>query len=253
MENSCIDKIDKYILNSQGFHLNIHQIEEIAMKKQLSQRPFEVKDCALAALATGKSAQNLKELRDILIDIDSSSIYYHFWGGLLRPRFDDPEYHNDFASWARHALHDGVLAEKISAIDPVDYSDLEELRKDLIDTVEERLDEIEYIPWCESDQQFHFITSHIVVFNTNKIIDEPEGLIEAIPSMTRSSIFYHFIDARRRTPYSMDDFRAWLYGFGKRYIDLCEILSTVDPFFPTLSELRDELASIVKKYFEGEK
>jgi len=223
------------------------------MKMQQEQRPFEIKDCALAALATGKSAQNLKELRDILIDIDSSSIYYHFWGGLLRPRFDDPEYHNDFASWARHALHEGILAEKMSAIDPVDYQDLESLRRDLIEIIEERLDDVDHIPWCEPDAQFHFITSQIVVFNTNKTIDKPEELIDAIPSMTRSSIFYHFIDARRRTPDNIDDFRAWLNGFGDRYLELCEVISTVDPFFSTLSELRDQLTSIVKSYFEGEK
>ena len=30
--------------------------------------------------------------------------------GLLRPRFDNPEYHNDFAIWSRYALNDLVLA-----------------------------------------------------------------------------------------------------------------------------------------------
>ena len=217
----------------------------------VNERAFRIKDCALAALATGKSAQNLKELRDILIDIDASSIYYHFWGGLLRPRFDDPEYHNDFASWARHALHDGMLAEKLSAIDPVDFPDLEDLRKELIEVIEERLDESEVIPWCEPDAKFHFITSQIVVFDTRKVINKPHELVEAIPAMTRSSIFYHFIDARRRTPENIDDFRAWLKGFNGEYEFLCELLSTVDPFFPTLSELREQLASIVKEYFAG--
>ncbi len=216
-----------------------------------NERAFKVKDCALAALATGKSAQNLKELRDILVDIDASSIYYHFWGGLLRPRFDDPEYHNDFASWARHALHDGMLAEKLSAIDPVDFPDLEDLRKELIEIIEERLDESEVIPWCEPDAKFHFITSQIVVFDTRKIINKPYELVDAIPAMTRSSIFYHFIDARRRTPENIDDFRAWLKGFNGEYEFLCELLSTVDPFFPTLSELREQLSSIVKEYFAG--
>ncbi|HSG26894.1 MAG TPA: DUF5752 family protein, partial [Candidatus Krumholzibacterium sp.] len=74
--------------------------------------PFEIRDCALAAVATGLSAENLKELRSVIRDVDQGSLYYHFWGGLLRPRFDDPEFNNDFAAWARHALHDKVLAER---------------------------------------------------------------------------------------------------------------------------------------------
>ena len=49
--------------------------------------PFIVKDCALIAIATGIRAQNLRELRDRLRDIDLNCVYYHFWGGLLRPRF----------------------------------------------------------------------------------------------------------------------------------------------------------------------
>ena len=65
-------------------------------------RPFFVKDCALIALATGLKAQNLKELRDQLQRVDSSSLYYHFWGGLLHAGFEEREYGNDFAEWVRH-------------------------------------------------------------------------------------------------------------------------------------------------------
>ena len=212
-------------------------------------QPFAIKDCALAALATGKSARNLKELGDIIKTVLPGSIYYHFWGGLLKPRFDDPEYNNDFASWVRHALHDKILAEKLGMIDPTEIPDMEELRRELIDTIEERLDEIEYIPWCEIDQQFHFITSHIVVFNTQKFIKKARDLTKMIPTMTSSSIFYHFIDARRRTFGNIDDFRSWLYGFDGRYRDLCEHLSALDPFFSTLPELRQQLTYIVTQYF----
>jgi hypothetical protein len=64
-----------------------------------------------------------------------------------------------------------------------------------------------------------------------------------------SSVFYHFIDARRRDPIRMDDFRAWLSGLGSQYDDLCEMLAAVDPFFQSLSELRLQLALIFQSYF----
>jgi hypothetical protein len=221
------------------------------MGKQKNKRtPFNVKDCALAALATGKSAQNLKELRDNVESVLPGSIYYHFWGGQLKPRFDDPEYHNDFASWARHALHDGILAEQLGMIDPIHHPDLEELRRELIDTIEERLDTIEYIPWAPPDQKFHFITSQIVVFDTKHTIEKPLELVNTIPNMTSSSIFYHFIDARRRTFGNMDDFSAWLYGFEDRYVELCRRLGALDPFFCSLTELRNQLSQLFRIYFE---
>lgn len=246
-------------MNGRFFCINIHKRfhyekrtgVNVTMAKQKNKRtPFKVKDCALAALATGKSAQNLKELRDIIENVLPGSIYYHFWGGQLKPRFDDPEYHNDFASWTRHALHDGILAEQLGMIDPTHLPDLEDMRRELIDTIEERLDTSEHIPWAPPDQKFHFITSQIVVFDTNHTIEEPSELVEIVPAMTPSSIFYHFIDARRRTFGNMDDFSAWVYGFEESYRELCQRLNAIDPFFCSLTELRNQLSQLFSSYFE---
>lgn len=67
-------------------------------------RAFELMDCALITLATGKRAMNLRELRDRISEVEESSLYYHFYENLLRPSFDDPKYRNDFALWARRGL-----------------------------------------------------------------------------------------------------------------------------------------------------
>ncbi len=219
-------------------------------KKATSHSPFAIRDCALSAVATGKKAQNLKELRDEIVGSEQGCIYYHFWGQLLRPRFDDPEYHNDFASWARHALHDKVLAEKLAVLDPTELPDIEMLRAELIEIIEERIDELEHVPWCKQDEQFHFITSQIVVFNTSRVMKRAEEMVSIIPTLTSSSIFYHFIDARRRTFGNIDDFSSWLYGFNGMYGDLCDNLAAVDPFFSTLPELKQQIGSIVEDYFK---
>ncbi|MBW1981489.1 MAG: hypothetical protein JRJ12_09720 [Deltaproteobacteria bacterium] len=211
--------------------------------------PFAVKDCALIAIATGERAQNLRELRDRLETTARACIYYHFWGGLLRPSFDDPEYQNDFAAWAYHGLHDNALAERLALIDPMDFEDLEGLRRELIELIEERLDENQWVPWAKADQQFHFIRSQIVVLDTRIRISEPEKLRELVPQLTVSSVFYHFIDARRRTIYKSDDFSEWLKGFGDRYGPLLEHLRNVDPYFKPLNELRSQLGKIFEEYF----
>ena len=38
-------------------------------------RPFSVKDCALVALATGRKARLLQELKSSLSDVDAASIF----------------------------------------------------------------------------------------------------------------------------------------------------------------------------------
>jgi hypothetical protein len=210
--------------------------------------PFLIKDCALAAIATGLRAHNLRELQDRLRGVPEACIYHHFLGFRLRPSFDYPVYHNDFALWVRNVLQEPVLAERLAVIDPADFTDLEGLRSELLEVIENRLDEMEFVPWSKPDKQFSFVRSQVVIISTNVQVDAPRELSEIIPRLSAGSIFYHFIDARRRTPGSSDDFSHWMRSLGG-YEKLCQQLANVDPYFPTLLELRQQLAAIFNQYF----
>jgi hypothetical protein len=203
---------------------------------------FAIKDCALITIATGRKALNLGEFRDILLNIGLDSVYHHVWGGLLVPRFEEREFNNDFAAWASHGLHDEMLAERLALIDPVDLPELEDLRQEFVDIVEERLDESEHLHWVPAAEQFEFLRSQIVVFDTHKRAERPEDLARLIPTMSARSVFYHFIDARRRGPERTDDFTCWLSSFGGPCDGLCKQLGGIDPYFGSLKGLRQQLA-----------
>lgn len=218
-----------------------------------SPRPqtFAVTDCAMLSIATGTSAQNLRELRDRMRSVPASSLYFHFWGAYLRPGFEEPEYNNDFALWAKYGLNDLALAERLSVIDPPSFGDLEALREELVDVVEQRLYEREYIPWAPPDREFHFIRAILVVLDTGMRIRRPEALAKALPKLSPSSLFYHFIEARRRPPEGIDDFRAWLAEFGDRYAELIERIADIDPSFVTLTRLRRQLSQAFEQHLPG--
>lgn len=223
-------------------------MNEHEAKSELTQ-PFKIRDCTLVTMATGYRAQNLREFRDGLTAVPEISVYHHFWGRFLEPQFDEPEYNNDFAAWIYHGLHDKALAERLSVLDPTEFEDIEALRQELLERVEDRLDEFEFIPWARADQMFHFVKSQIVVLDTGREILDPPGLPEAVAEMTLGSIFYHFIDARRRTEEKIDDFSAWLVGWGQTYEQLRQRLMTIDPYFSSLKELRRELFELFRHYF----
>lgn len=206
---------------------------------------FHVVDCALVTRVTGRSVQNLRELRDALLDVEISSMYNHFWGGLLRPHFDDPEFHNDFAIWARRGLHDRVLAERLAAVDPAEYSELEEMRADLVDICEDRLAEVDMVPWAPRDQQFHFQSATVVVFNTGRVVASPGQLADALPRFSRGSVFYHFVDARRRNDDRCDDLSRWLADYGPEHLDLVARLGAVDPLQGSLHDLKRRVTEVV--------
>jgi len=213
--------------------------------------PFFIKDCALAAIATGIRAHNLRELRDNLMSVHSGSVYYHFWGGLLMSHFREREYNNDFAEWAKspHGLHDEALAERLAVVDPTGYPSLEDLRQEVVEVASIRLEESEKLRLLHADRPFQFMRSQIVIFDTNMRIEEPHDLRDVAHRMSESSYFFHFIDARRRTAGGVDDFRSWLCEYGAEYEELCVRLAAIDPYFMPLKELRQRIVAIFDSFF----
>lgn len=223
------------------------KIKKMDKGARIGNGPFMVKDCALITLATGLRAQNLRELRDRIIQCPIQSIEYHFYSSQLRPTFDDPEYHNDFAIWARHGLHDRPLAERLGVIDPLDFSNLEDLRSALLDVVEESLAESDHVPWSAARHEFIFLRSQVVVFDTGFRAKDLKELADLIPRLSTGSIYYHFVEARRRVEEGLDDFSTWLRCVEPKAHCICEKLATVDYYFCSLAELRDRLAGIFEQ------
>jgi hypothetical protein len=214
--------------------------------------PLKLRDCAQVAVATGRWAGSLRELREHLQTSEEASIYHHFWGRLLLPQFDEPEYNNDFASWAHRSLHDKTLAERLSAINPTNFAGIEDLRGELVDAVEQRLDESELLSWRQADHGFYFMRAQMVVFDTRWHLQRPEELSEVLEHVSEGTIFYHFIDARRRTEQRRDDLSLWLEGWGERYAPLAGALHAVDPYFSSLLGLRQRLINTVEQHLPGE-
>ncbi len=209
---------------------------------------FAVSDCALLTIAAGERAINLRELAQGLRDVELDSIYHHCWGRLLQPQFDEPEYNNDFASWTYHHFHDKTVAERLSVIDPVEYADIEELRQDLLEIVETRLDESELAQFSRAGQQFIFLQSQLIALDTGRSVNHPRELAETISAMNAGSIYYHFIDARRRTADRRDDFSLWLTGWGDEYTPLIEAIGAIDPYFSSLQHIRVMLAGVCREH-----
>ncbi|NQU06531.1 MAG: hypothetical protein HQ568_10590 [Calditrichaeota bacterium] len=214
-------------------------------------RPFKVRDCALVILSTGFRAQTLRELREGLSAVHEDCIYHHFWGRLLQPRFDEPEYSNDFAAWARHGLHEKALAEKLAVIDPTELDSIDDVRSEVIEIVEERLDETEYVPWARADQMFYFVTSKLIILDTGLEVKSPTELGEALRKIPMGSIFYHFIDARRRNVTRCDDFSNWLIENDDKYKKLRAQLVAYDPFFSSLNTVRNDIINIFEENGSG--
>lgn len=204
--------------------------------------PFHVKACALIVRMDGQvSAINLRELRNRVENCSPGSIYHHFCETQLRPTFDDPEFTNDFATWAYRALRDDVLAERLGILDPDSFDSIESLRAALLDILEDRLADADYIRGAELGHAFYFMTSSMLVFDTGLILEDPEDSMWALRRMTRHSIYYHFVETRAKFGSKNDNILSWLREGGPQGVRLAEAFSSIDVEHYTLRALRQEL------------
>jgi hypothetical protein len=194
------------------------------------------------------TALNLRELRERLLAAPVECLFHHFCETVIRPTFDDPEFRNDIAVWAARELGDRVLAERLGIINPYNFEDLEELRQVVVETIDDRLAEVPYVPGVALGHDFRFMRAVTVVFDTGHQLEKPDDLITILPELSDSSIYYHYVEARRRTDTGADDFTAWLEGFGDGTEPVISALQQIDFYFMSLSELKETLIRAVSAF-----
>jgi len=207
--------------------------------------PFVVKDCTLITMVENiPPVFDLRDLRERLTACSEESLYHHFCQTLLRPTFDDPEYHNDLARWARFSLQDKTLAERLAVLNPFELPSMETFRETLLDVVEERISELPHISNVQTGDEFRFLKALTLTFDAGISFGSAREMLGAFRRLTPSSIFYHYIEARRRNPGPVDDFTLWLRKHRLRDGPTLERLSDIDFYFLSLKELQNELAAI---------
>lgn len=222
------------------------------LNEKKSNSAFAIKDCALITRMAGiDTAVNLRELRERIRICPTECLFHHFCETAIRASFDDPEFRNDFAIWSARHLRERVLAERLGIINPYLSDNLESVRQTVIDIIDEHLAELPNIPWVKKGDDFRFMRAVTVVFDTELTILQPSQLVSAIESMNLSSLYYHYVDARRRNERRIDDFSIWLENFLPQSRNTIKTLEQMDFYFMSLTELRSALVRAIKNTGKG--
>ncbi len=211
--------------------------------------PFEIKDCSILSISMGKHVINVKELFSQLLSVDADSIYYHFWGKSLRTSFSTPEFNNDFAQWVNDQIHDKALAEKLSILEPQNFTSIDDLRQEMLDIIQVSLENNPILMYMNAQEPFYFLKHGMVIFSTYKFIHHPREFSDIIPNLSYGSLYFHFIDARRRTPNHRDDFSNWIALF-EGFDNLVDMIINIDPFYMSLSKLNEKMLKIFTTFFK---
>ncbi|PIS29039.1 hypothetical protein COT42_06310 [Candidatus Saganbacteria bacterium CG08_land_8_20_14_0_20_45_16] len=213
------------------------------MINKRASEPFCFITSSILVEITGKKAHHLKELVNILKQIDDSSIFFHVHHTFREYTFAAGQYSNDFARWAAEDLEEATLAERLSAINIHDFTSIAGLRAQIIKIIEEHLSNVVEIRKAPMGREFYFLRSTSIIAPTPFKVWTLKEFSEALKQVGMRSLYYHFFDARLRLGHKTNDFSHWI-SFALELPKVAEKIERLDPYFMTMDQLRDKIIHI---------
>jgi hypothetical protein len=205
---------------------------------------FEFKQCISVLKSTGRKAKTLQELKAMIMLVPDSCIFHHTYQYFLKEHI--LEYTNDFAHWAGESLEERALAEQLSSIDPYEFKNIDDLRKQLLYVINDYLKNFPEPREVLSGDEFFFNETTSLVFPIGIRAKNLAEFLMAIKYVDIGSIYYHFYEARIRTGGGIDDFSRWIEeSMGKNA--LAEKIRTIDPFMHDIEGIKKYILDEVER------
>jgi hypothetical protein len=212
---------------------------------------FTFMACSELIQILGMRATDEKLLVDCLAEAPLDSVHYHTHGHLLRHGFVGAPYPNDFATWAAIQVRDRVLGERLAAVSPLDFRDLEEMREELVSIIDDHLTGLPIVPRVVFGEPFDFMQSRVVEVPTGIVAHDLRTLRDALLTLPLSGIYFHLVEARVRRRGQAGDLIGWVRrDLGRP--DLAAAMARIDPHLIGLERLRKELLRLCDEALPAE-
>ena len=204
--------------------------------------PFEFKQYTGILKSTGRRAKNLRELRGGIAGVSKESIFHHTYQYFLKAHI--LEYTNDFAQWGGESIEERALSERLSNIDPYAFKDIDGLRAELTNVIDDYLENFPEPRDAAPGDEFYFNETITLIFSAGIRAKNLAEFLIAIKYIEPSSIYYHFYDARTRLG-GINDFSKWFENkLGKK--ELSEKIRLIDPFMHSIEKIREHISKLLE-------
>ncbi|RJQ56804.1 MAG: hypothetical protein C4526_00850 [Nitrospiraceae bacterium] len=206
-------------------------------------KPFEFKQCVSILKSTGRKAESLRGMREIIAGVSDESIFHHTYQYFLKGHI--LEYTNDFAHWSGESLEERALAERLSGIDPYDFSTIGGLRNELLRVIDDYLGKFPEPREAMPGDEFYFNQTITLTFPAGIWVKNLAEFLIAVKYVDAGSIYYHFYEARVRLGGGVDDFSAWIQDVLLNE-GLAAGIRSIDPFMHTVDGIREHIVELVE-------
>jgi hypothetical protein len=221
------------------------------MMLKISDHPFCFTGCWELREMVGRSARDEQQLLEAIEEIPLDSLSFHTHSFFLRHIYIAGPYPNDFATWAAIQVRDRVLGEKLGILDPYDFENLEALRSEIVNIIDEHLSQLQIIPRVIYGEPFHFMQSRIIEVPTGLEARSLAEFREILATVNASAVYYHNFEAILRLGRRMGDFALWI----EEQLDLPDLaqkISRVDFYMTSLESVRQQIIKLCDEVLKKE-
>lgn len=221
------------------------------MLTKIAEYPFFFTGCWELREMLGRSARDEQQLLEAIEEIPLDSLFYHTHSFFLRHTYIAGPYPNDFATWAAIQVRDRVLGEKLGILDPYEFENLEALRTEIVNIIDEHLSQVQIIPRVISGEPFHFMQSHIIEVPTGLEARTLKEFKNILATVNASAVYYHNFEAILRLGRRMGDFALWI----EEQLNLPELaqnISRLDFYMASLESVRHQIIKLCDEALEKE-
>jgi hypothetical protein len=201
---------------------------------------FRFKGCTEIRESLGLRADNERDLMERIETVPAESVYYHSVRSLLRRQVGPTRYLDDFAAWVATEVRDPALAERLAFSTPFDFPDIESFREHLLGILDDHLSNLRFAPRALHGGSFYFQRSHLVAIPLDVEARDVGALRAGVAAVDESSIYYHTVEAIRRSGDPRGDLAAWAAD-ALHLPALASELQEIDPFVMSLAGTRQRL------------
>jgi hypothetical protein len=180
------------------------------MSNRSADMPFRFVSCMELREVLGKRATDEHRLLELIEEVPADSIYYHTHSYFLRHAYTQQLYSNDFATWVVLYAQDRVLGERLGVLDPFAFSDIEQLRDEILQIMADHLNHSTATSRCVVSEPFEFIRSHIIEIPLGLEARTLSEFYDALANVEVGAVYNHVCEARMRKRLLSVDFARWL-------------------------------------------
>jgi hypothetical protein len=218
---------------------------------KIAKDPFFFTGCWELREMLGRSARDEQQLLEAIEEIPLDSLSYHTQSFFLRHAYIAGPYPNDFATWAAIQVRDRVLGEKLGILNPYDFENLEALRAEIVNIIDEHLSQLQIIPRVIYGEPFHFMQSRIIEVPTGLEARTLTEFKNILATADASVVYYHNFEAILRLGRKEGDFALWI----EEQLDLPELarrISRLDFYMTSLESIRHRIINLCHEVLEKE-